>query len=70
VKDLIDNEFIAGVVDVAGTLAPQFNIKKMGFFKLLILKQMRIPTLLNKIGKEIPLDLLEQVNGLLNKIKK
>ena len=70
VKDLINNEFIAGIVDCAGTLAPQFNIKKMGFFKLLILKQMRIPTLLNKIGKEIPLDLLEQVNGLLNKIKK
>ena len=70
VKELLNNEFISGVVDVVGNIAPKYNIKKMGFFKLLILKQMRIPSLLNKIGKELPLDLLEQVNELLNKIKK
>ena len=70
VKELLNNEFISGVVDVVGTVAPKFNIKKMGLLKLMILKQMRIPSLLNKIGKELPLDLLEQVNELLNKIKK
>ena len=32
VKDLLNNEFISGVVDVIGNIMPKFNIKKIEIF--------------------------------------